>query len=175
MDDLSTIRSEALAAVAAASDARALDAARVAAQRRGLANVRFEQASIYELPFPDGSFDAVLAHTLLIHLREPLAALRVLRRMLRPGGVACISDDDWDTHLVSPTDPLVERGWALWTRLLEHNGASPRYSRHLRGLMLEAGFARVEDISASTIPPDFARNPRIHRTWRLVRIDPARM
>ncbi len=28
-------------------------------------------------------------------------------------------------------------------------------------------FARVEDISASTIPPDFARNARIHRAWRI--------
>ncbi|PNS09729.1 bifunctional 23S rRNA (guanine(2069)-N(7))-methyltransferase RlmK/23S rRNA (guanine(2445)-N(2))-methyltransferase RlmL [Solilutibacter silvestris] len=28
-------------------------------------------------------------------------------------------------------------------------------------------FAEVEDITASTIPPDFARNPRIHRAWRL--------
>lgn len=30
-------------------------------------------------------------------------------------------------------------------------------------------FARCEDISAGTLPPDFARNPRIHRTWRLTR------
>jgi len=30
-----------------------------------------------------------------------------------------------------------------------------------------AGFARCEEISAATIPPDFARNPRIHRVWRL--------
>ena len=30
-------------------------------------------------------------------------------------------------------------------------------------------FARVEDISASTIPPDFERNPRIHRAWRITR------
>ncbi|MGY0504473.1 bifunctional 23S rRNA (guanine(2069)-N(7))-methyltransferase RlmK/23S rRNA (guanine(2445)-N(2))-methyltransferase RlmL [Luteimonas sp. e5] len=28
-------------------------------------------------------------------------------------------------------------------------------------------FAEVEDISRSTIPPDFERNPRIHRAWRL--------
>ena len=28
-------------------------------------------------------------------------------------------------------------------------------------------FAHVEDITASTIPPDFARNPRIHRAWRI--------
>jgi 23S rRNA (guanine2445-N2)-methyltransferase / 23S rRNA (guanine2069-N7)-methyltransferase len=34
-----------------------------------------------------------------------------------------------------------------------------------------AGFASCEDISAQTIPPDFARNPRIHRCWRLQRLD----
>ena len=28
-------------------------------------------------------------------------------------------------------------------------------------------FATIEDISPSTIPPDFERNPRIHRTWRM--------
>ncbi len=28
-------------------------------------------------------------------------------------------------------------------------------------------FAEVHDISASTIPPDFARNPKIHRAWRI--------
>ncbi len=28
-------------------------------------------------------------------------------------------------------------------------------------------FAHCEDISPSTIPPDFERNPRIHRAWRL--------
>ena len=32
-----------------------------------------------------------------------------------------------------------------------------------------AAFAECEDISAETIPPDFARNPRIHRAWRLRR------
>ena len=29
-------------------------------------------------------------------------------------------------------------------------------------------YAQIEDISASTIPQDFARNARIHRAWRLV-------
>ena len=30
-------------------------------------------------------------------------------------------------------------------------------------------FARVEDITPATIPPDFARDARIHRCWRIVR------
>ncbi|WP_240125976.1 bifunctional 23S rRNA (guanine(2069)-N(7))-methyltransferase RlmK/23S rRNA (guanine(2445)-N(2))-methyltransferase RlmL [Thermomonas alba] len=47
------------------------------------------------------------------------------------------------------------------------------FSNNFRRFKLDqaalAGFAQVEDISASTIPPDFARNPRIHRAWRLQR------
>ena len=30
-----------------------------------------------------------------------------------------------------------------------------------------AGLAHIRDISAQTIPPDFERNPRIHRCWEL--------
>src|SRR5690606_41433754 len=33
-----------------------------------------------------------------------------------------------------------------------------------------AQFAQCEEISAETIPPDFARHARIHRCWRLTRI-----
>ncbi|HRO26409.1 MAG TPA: bifunctional 23S rRNA (guanine(2069)-N(7))-methyltransferase RlmK/23S rRNA (guanine(2445)-N(2))-methyltransferase RlmL [Luteimonas sp.] len=47
------------------------------------------------------------------------------------------------------------------------------FSNNFRRFRLDvdalAAFATVEDISAGTIPPDFARNPRIHRTWRLGR------
>jgi 23S rRNA (guanine2445-N2)-methyltransferase / 23S rRNA (guanine2069-N7)-methyltransferase len=46
------------------------------------------------------------------------------------------------------------------------------FSNNFRRFRLDADaiaqFATCEDISASTIPPDFARNPRIHRTWRLI-------
>jgi len=47
------------------------------------------------------------------------------------------------------------------------------FSNNFRRFRLDeaavAAFATVEDISAGTIPPDFARNPRIHRAWRLRR------
>ena len=47
------------------------------------------------------------------------------------------------------------------------------FSNNFRRFRLDAEavsqFASVEDISASTIPPDFVRSPRIHRAWRLTR------
>jgi 23S rRNA (guanine2445-N2)-methyltransferase / 23S rRNA (guanine2069-N7)-methyltransferase len=45
------------------------------------------------------------------------------------------------------------------------------FSNNFRRFRLDEGavrgFATVEDISAATIPQDFARNPRIHRAWRI--------
>jgi len=45
------------------------------------------------------------------------------------------------------------------------------FSNNFRRFRLDeaalSAFAAVEDISAATIPPDFARDPRIHRCWRL--------
>jgi 23S rRNA (guanine2445-N2)-methyltransferase / 23S rRNA (guanine2069-N7)-methyltransferase len=50
-------------------------------------------------------------------------------------------------------------------------GGALYFSNNFRRFRLDAGaiaaFARCEDISAATIPVDFARNPRIHRAWRL--------
>src|SRR3954471_20870152 len=48
--------------------------AEAAAVDRGIANVRFEPADVYALPYPDGAFDAVFSHALITHLSEPLRA-----------------------------------------------------------------------------------------------------
>jgi SAM-dependent methyltransferase len=108
-----------------------------------LANVRFESASAYALPFPDDVFDAALAHTLLVHLSEPVRVLRELRRVVRPGGVVAVSDDDFGTVL-APPNPLVEEAISLLVRVVQHNGGNPYYARHLRRHLLDAGFARSE-------------------------------
>src|SRR6266511_5818212 len=49
-----------------------VERARGLAAQRGIPNVRFERADAYELPFPDGSFDAALAHRVVMHLADPV-------------------------------------------------------------------------------------------------------
>lgn len=111
---------------------------------RGLRNTRFEVADVYRLPFPDGALDAVFAHTVLMHLREPLRALAEMRRVLRPGGIAGVRDCDWGGRIHAPATPLLEQWYALTVRLRQHNGGDPFMGRHHRRLLLEAGFARAE-------------------------------
>lgn len=120
------------------------DGARRLAVEEGLTNLRFQRGDLYALPFPDGSFDAVFVHHVLQHLGDPLRALREVRRVLRPGGVAGVRDPDEGATLVAPLTPGVEQLLALSLRLREHNGGSPCYARHQRRLLLEAGFARAE-------------------------------
>ena len=120
------------------AQAQALSAA------RGVTNVRFEVADVYRLPFPDGSFEAVFANTVLMHLREPVRALAKVRRVLRPGGIAGIRDTDWGGRMHAPATPLLEQWFALTVRLRQRNGGDPFMGRHHRRLLLEAGFARAE-------------------------------
>ncbi len=52
----------------------------------GLANVTFQRADAETLDFPESSFDAVLCSLGLMYLPEPIDALRLVRRVLKPGG-----------------------------------------------------------------------------------------
>ena len=49
-------------------------------------NLRFAQADILRLPFPDESFDVVVAANVIHLLDQPLRALGELDRVCRPGG-----------------------------------------------------------------------------------------
>jgi SAM-dependent methyltransferase len=107
------------------------------------APVDFRLGSVYELPFEDASFDAVFAHSLMTHLRDPAHALREMRRVLVPGGVVGIADDDHGTMVWEPPDPLLLEWHTLWMRIMRAHGADPTRARRHRRALLEAGFVDV--------------------------------
>lgn len=58
------------------------------AARRGLSNVTAARMDAESLDLPDASFDVVLCALGLMYLPDPVAALREMRRVLRPDGAA---------------------------------------------------------------------------------------
>ena len=130
-------------------DPTQIDVARHAAARAGRHTTLFDVGSVYELPFEDATFDVVYANAVLQHVRHPERALGEMRRVLRPGGVAAVSDDDVDTAVLTPELPGLDRVPDLFGRAVVHAGGNPRYSRHLRRLLLDAGFTRTQGVATA--------------------------
>ena len=61
------------------------------------------QCDAAKLPFPDASFDSVVAHHMLYHLDEPGAAIAEFARVLRPGGRLTVTLNG-RTHLAELLD-----------------------------------------------------------------------
>ena len=122
-----------------------LEHARTNARERRVSNLRFEEANIYKLPFPDHTFDAVFSHAVVEHLRDPIKALKEQYRVLKPGGILGIRDADRIGEIFWPRHPrLVNLLETTWNRLMQHNGADPFIGRRLRSLLNEIGLKRVE-------------------------------
>ena len=126
----------------------ALDGARRDAAERGLTNLQYEEASVYQLRFPDGWFDVVYAHQVLQHLRERDAALREMLRVLRPGGLAAVRDVDWGTAAYWPRDPRLDRWIELHRDAWYRNGGEPLMGRQLRALFNAVGVDDLEVTAA---------------------------
>jgi SAM-dependent methyltransferase len=129
------------------ADPGQIESARRSAAERGIDNAEFLTASVYELPFPDATFDVVYANAVLMYVREQVLALGEMRRVLRRGGLAAVTDDDLGTVVMSPEIPALELGPRLFERAVAHEGGNARYSRRLRTLMLEAGFSRTQGVA----------------------------
>jgi SAM-dependent methyltransferase len=74
----------------------------------GMAKVSFFVGSGRELPFSDGSFHAVVFHTVLAHVIDPGAALAEARRVTAEDGRLAVFDGDYATTTVAvgDDDPL---------------------------------------------------------------------
>lgn len=60
------------------------------ARERGLTNVRFRQADVHHLPFEDASFDRITCRLGAMFFGDLPRALREMRRVLKPGGIAVL-------------------------------------------------------------------------------------
>lgn len=87
------------------------------------------------LPFPDDTFDLVFSNQVFWHIRQPVLAMKEVRRVCKAGGgmVATRDGDQFHWH-----PPL--RGLELWVRGMFAMGGQQTPGRHMHGYARQAGF-----------------------------------
>jgi SAM-dependent methyltransferase len=116
-----------------------------------VANVEFREGNVYDLDAADESFDVVHAHQLLQHLADPVAALREMRRVVRPGGIVAVREADFGAMTWYPAIEELDEWRELYGTLARGNRGEPDAGRRLPGWAAEAGFADVEVSSSNWI------------------------
>jgi SAM-dependent methyltransferase len=121
----------------------------VEAARARQPGVDVRVAPAEDLPFGDDSFDAALAQLVVHFMADPVAGLREMARVTRPGGVvaACV----WDHG--GGRSPIAHFWEAV--RLLDPDadaeaGRAGTWRGHLVELFREAGLREVEESEVST-------------------------
>jgi ubiquinone/menaquinone biosynthesis C-methylase UbiE len=137
-----------------------IDEARAAAAAAGAA-ASFEVGDVYALDLPDDSFDVVHAHQVLQHLSDPVAALREMARVCRPGGLLAVRDVDYAAVTLHPHDPVLDRWLELYSTVARRNGAEPDAGRRLLAWAHAAG---LRDVTPSTSSWCFA-TPADREWW----------
>lgn len=97
-----------------------LEEARTKADRLGR-DVRLVHADLIDLPFPEGSFDAVVCTFALCEVADEGQAVRELVRVLRPGGSLLLAD-----HVVATAR------WLRWMQAGVEAVSVPVHGEHLR-------------------------------------------
>ncbi|GIG56217.1 hypothetical protein Lfu02_05890 [Longispora fulva] len=133
--------------------------------------VRVRLGDAHALPVPDAGVDRAVVDRVLQHVADPAGVVAELRRVLRPGGVAVLADNDWDTLVIDDPDVDTSRAYARYVRREVVRNAT--VGRQVPRLCAAAGFV-VRDVEAVTIVfRDVAVAERILRitevTWGAIR------
>ncbi len=116
-------------------------AKRLAAEEGVAERIDFGVENMQSLAIADETFDAVVAHTLLSHIDDPLAVLKEIARILRIGGTVAIFDGDYASLTFHHPDPIMAK--ANDEAVIRAVVANPRVMRQMPRLLQAVGLEFV--------------------------------
>jgi len=93
-----------------------------------------------EIPLPDHSADRVLCKNVLEYVPDPDRTISEFHRVLKPGGIAHVSDSDWGAVIFEPSAERFARIMAAAAVAFR----TPLIGRRLYGMFRRAGFQDVQ-------------------------------
>jgi SAM-dependent methyltransferase len=122
-------------------DSRSVARARSRAAEAGFHNVRFAECDVSQLESA-APFDAAVGRLILQFVSDPVAVLRCLSRIVRPGGVLVFQEVSYaPLFALSSHLPLWSKSLSLLHETLQRSGANTEVGIALHRIFLEAGFS----------------------------------
>jgi 2-polyprenyl-3-methyl-5-hydroxy-6-metoxy-1,4-benzoquinol methylase len=115
-----------------------IQVARGRAAEQGLDTVRFESTAIADISLND-PVDAVIGRFILMHLPDPVATLRDLAAMVRPGGLIAFCESDITAAGSIPDLPLWQAVKNAVAKAFRGMGLDPALGRQLHMLFRQSG------------------------------------
>ena len=137
----------------------------IVAARRDHPSIEFATGDVYHLDVADASWDVVHAHQVLQHLADPVAALREMRRVVKPGGIVAVRESDYAAFSWYPRDPRLDRWLTLYQQIARANGGEPDAGRHLLSWAQRAGFDTIASSASAWCFATPADRAWLGETW----------
>lgn len=118
------------------------------------ASVSFQQVDVTRLSLPDASFDVVFCRFLLIHLADPMSAVREMLRVVRPGGYVVAYEPDFVGEFSDPESSafgLIKRTYRLTAEATGPLAQARGILSELEVREMVDGLARLEDDPTSVL------------------------
>jgi len=116
--------------------AEAMRQARAAGEEHLL---ELRESDVLDPQVETGAYDLAHARFVLEHVHDPLAVVKAMVRVVRPGGRIVLQDDDHDVLRLWPEPPGLSPLWQAYMRTYDRLGNDPIVGRRLAALLHEAG------------------------------------
>lgn len=115
--------------------------ARDLAKEKGVTNVDFVEGDANALTYADDTFDVVLCHQVLQHVKDPVGILREMRRVAKTGGIVAARESDFGGFIWYPEVDGMDDWLAFYSANARSNGGEPNAGRRLHTWAKQAGFS----------------------------------
>ena len=118
--------------------------ARELIESKGITNVTFQVANIFDLPFDNESFDHIFLCFVLEHLPNPQEALTKLKAKLKPNGTITLIEGDHGSTYFHPYSELAHQAIQCQVALQRQNGGDANIGRKLYPILEVADFKQIK-------------------------------